>query len=67
MSTFWYLRGPLVLAGKRRNGVIFKSERKSIKQLLAGCVEEVKLWKLRPPKRDANLVDSWAGVFASAM
>jgi len=52
---------------KRRNGVVFRSERKSIRQLLAGCLEEVKLWKLRLPKRDANLADSWAGVFACAM
>jgi hypothetical protein len=32
-----------------------------------GCLEEVKLWKLRLLKRDANLADSWAGVFSSAM
>jgi hypothetical protein len=40
---------------KRRNGVIFRSERAGHQQMLAACISEAKLWKSRLPKKDREL------------
>jgi hypothetical protein len=52
---------------KRRNGVIFRDEAASRRQVLAACVADAQLWKLRLPKKDAATADHWAGVFRSSM
>jgi hypothetical protein len=36
-------------------------------QLLASCMEEVKLWRVRLPRRDANLAETWTGVLRAGM
>jgi hypothetical protein len=43
---------------KRRNGVIFRSERAGHQQMLAACISEAKLWKSRLPKKDRELAAS---------
>jgi hypothetical protein len=52
---------------KRRNGVIFRSESATLRQVLATCMADAQLWKLRLPKKDAIIAETWVGVFRTAM
>jgi hypothetical protein len=52
---------------KRRNGVVFRSERVCLRQVMTACLVDVKLWKLRLPKKDRDLAEVWSGVFRATM
>ena len=53
---------------KRRNGVVFPSERAGHhQQMLVACISDAKLWKSRLPKKDRELAEHWIGVFTNAM
>jgi hypothetical protein len=52
---------------KRRNAVVFRSERAGHQPILAACICDAKLWKSRLPKKDRELAERWIGVFTNAM
>ena len=52
---------------KRRNTIIFCSDRTSLITTLAACKSETYLWGARLPKDDKLIATAWCTILASAM
>lgn len=48
---------------KRRNGVVFRDERLSLRNLLLACRAEASLWRARMPKKSKVVIDAWSSLF----
>jgi hypothetical protein len=52
---------------KRRNGVVFRGEHLSKRQLLMECKAGAALWRCRMKTIEASVCDDWCNLFAAAM
>jgi hypothetical protein len=48
---------------KRRNGVVFRNEHQSLRNLLLSCKAESAKWKARMPKKSKKVTESWCTLF----
>jgi hypothetical protein len=48
---------------KRRNGVVFRNEHQSLRNLLLSCKAEAANWKAKMPKKSKKVTESWCILF----